>query len=412
MELHIELTDMLPAVVPGAIPEPAAALDQQIVTVAEDPANAESASEPEAGDDRETMTPTVNEGTPTDTQISEIKAPAAAQADAEVGAISAGSSEPVAPVDPHHAEVNDTTTATIMEPPQMDMPVHPVCAMFPLMSEKELSDMTADIREKGLIDPIVMHEGEIVDGRHRLLACRAAGVEPRYEEWRERHPGSMTLAQWIWSKNAQRRQLTRDQILTIQMDVRAWEVQQQARERQTEGQKRGGETAGRGRPKADSSPTISSASNCAPAPAHDGDESQGQTEPEREHVGDVREQLATELDESQYRVHQAMNLKKADPAAYDDVKAGKTKLTQAVKRAKPTIEAMKSAKKKGSAKGGGKPVQNAKQTDDSIKLRKKTEEAITKAAKVIEGSYGTLSEPGEQEYFADELIGFIQSLRQ
>lgn len=60
--------------------------------------------------------------------------------------------------------------------------------VFPsFVGEEEFTRLVEDIRENGLIDPIVVWNNEIVDGRHRHLACKEAGVEARYEllpdEW-------------------------------------------------------------------------------------------------------------------------------------------------------------------------------------------------------------------------------------
>ena len=51
----------------------------------------------------------------------------------------------------------------------------------PVMSRDEFAALVASIRALGLLDPIVVWRGEIIDGRHRFLACIKAGVEPRFE---------------------------------------------------------------------------------------------------------------------------------------------------------------------------------------------------------------------------------------
>src|SRR4030095_2030460 len=59
--------------------------------------------------------------------------------------------------------------------------VHPVAALFPMMSDDELDDLAADIATNGLLHPIVLDaSGTLIDGRNRLEACRRAGVEPAY----------------------------------------------------------------------------------------------------------------------------------------------------------------------------------------------------------------------------------------
>lgn len=116
--------------------------------------------------------------------------------------------------------------------PDYGMPVHPVCDLFPLMDATSLAGLAADIKANGLLNPVVLHEGHIVDGRNRLLACRTAGVQPRFSEWRETYTGNMPVDAWIWSLNVERRHLTPDQIAWAVVQRRAWQERQAAHERQ------------------------------------------------------------------------------------------------------------------------------------------------------------------------------------
>jgi ParB-like chromosome segregation protein Spo0J len=61
---------------------------------------------------------------------------------------------------------------------------HPAAALFPLMDVDgpEFGELVRDVQEHGLVQPIVLHEGKILDGRNRYRACQHAGVEPRFEE--------------------------------------------------------------------------------------------------------------------------------------------------------------------------------------------------------------------------------------
>jgi hypothetical protein len=85
--------------------------------------------------------------------------------------------------------------------------VHPVAALFPMMSDDELADLAADIKANGLNYPIVVDDdGVLIDGRNRLEACKLAGVEPHYEGLNGRKPEAL-----IVSANLARRNLTKGQ---------------------------------------------------------------------------------------------------------------------------------------------------------------------------------------------------------
>lgn len=59
---------------------------------------------------------------------------------------------------------------------------HPYADAFPMASEEELDELASSIAAVGLIHPIVLTpQGEVLDGRNRLAACKQAGVEPAFE---------------------------------------------------------------------------------------------------------------------------------------------------------------------------------------------------------------------------------------
>jgi hypothetical protein len=85
--------------------------------------------------------------------------------------------------------------------------VHPLAAIFPRMSEDELNALAEDIKQNGLIHPIVIGpDGELVDGINRLAACDRAGVEPRFQQL-----NGQDVAAFIVSANLNRRNMNEGQ---------------------------------------------------------------------------------------------------------------------------------------------------------------------------------------------------------
>lgn len=90
-----------------------------------------------------------------------------------------------------------------------DMPVHPAANLFPMMSDEELAGLVDDIRRQGLLHPVITHEGMVLDGRNRLVACRKAGVVPRFEPWKG--GGDQSPTAWVLAVNLHRRHLDTSQ---------------------------------------------------------------------------------------------------------------------------------------------------------------------------------------------------------
>lgn len=78
------------------------------------------------------------------------------------------------------------------------------------MSEQEYIELKADIAKNGLIDAIVLYEGEILEGVHRFKACKELGVEGRFINWVDLPEAikKIGLLTYVWSKNVPRRHLT------------------------------------------------------------------------------------------------------------------------------------------------------------------------------------------------------------
>jgi len=87
-----------------------------------------------------------------------------------------------------------------------DLKIHKLCELFPPMSIGEFAALKEDIAAHGLLTPITIHKGAVIDGRNRLQACQELGIEPRLQEW----SGDDLLA-FILSANLHRRHLNESQ---------------------------------------------------------------------------------------------------------------------------------------------------------------------------------------------------------
>lgn len=102
--------------------------------------------------------------------------------------------------DPAQADKGDTATGQSMCP---DLPVHELAELFPLLEGTEYETFKEDIRQNGLREPILVYNGQIVDGRNRYRACKDLNILFTACAWDEQ--GS--LADFVASKNIHRRHL-------------------------------------------------------------------------------------------------------------------------------------------------------------------------------------------------------------
>ena len=89
-----------------------------------------------------------------------------------------------------------------------DIDAHPYAKMFPKMAAAEFEELKRDIKINGLRQPIVMHQGLILDGRHRFAACSDLDIEAAQEDF----DGSDAAAlSYVISTNLHRRHLNESQ---------------------------------------------------------------------------------------------------------------------------------------------------------------------------------------------------------
>lgn len=139
------------------------------------------------------------------------------------------------------ANSTDTDRVFLVTDP---LEIHPIALIFPQMHDEDFKKLKEDISVNDLLEPIVIWEGKVIDGRHRYNACRELEKKVWAVEWE----GGMDPVDYVAAKNSRRRHLTPSEKATAAAKAIEW-YSKQAKERQREH----GETAP-GRPKSLSAP--------------------------------------------------------------------------------------------------------------------------------------------------------------
>lgn len=99
----------------------------------------------------------------------------------------------------------------------MNLQLHPLCTLFPRMDGTEYESLKADIKANGLRQPIVLHEGMILDGGNRYRACMDVGIEPEFVAFE-----GGNLVSFVLSANLHRRHMTPGQQAAIVASAQDW----------------------------------------------------------------------------------------------------------------------------------------------------------------------------------------------
>jgi hypothetical protein len=89
--------------------------------------------------------------------------------------------------------------------------IHPLAEIFPPMADDQFAALVADIRDNGLREPIILHDGQVLDGRNRYRACVEIGIEPMTRPW----DGRGDPLDYVVSKNLHRRHLNPSQLSMV-----------------------------------------------------------------------------------------------------------------------------------------------------------------------------------------------------
>src|SRR2546428_6777830 len=99
------------------------------------------------------------------------------------------------------------------------LPIHPYAAIFPVVTA---------IAWQGLLEEIILHEGKVLDGWHRYLACLIKQVPPRLRDYAGECGSAL---HFVLAKNIDRRHLTPGQRALVAARLKPL-LEEEARQRQ------------------------------------------------------------------------------------------------------------------------------------------------------------------------------------
>lgn len=108
------------------------------------------------------------------------------------------------------------------------MEIHEYAKLFPPMSEEEFEELVEDIRQNGQLEPIVVYEDKILDGRNRYNACMKLGIKPKMKDYDGER---LSALDFVISKNIKRRHLTASQKALLALEIKPL-LEKEARKRQ------------------------------------------------------------------------------------------------------------------------------------------------------------------------------------
>lgn len=101
-----------------------------------------------------------------------------------------------------------TVPAKPAPPATPELEAHALAKLFPLLDGEELEEFKKCLAQGDIEDPIVLHEGKILDGQNRYSARKALGLPILTRQWQGE---GGTPLQFVIAKNLRRRQLNSGQ---------------------------------------------------------------------------------------------------------------------------------------------------------------------------------------------------------
>jgi len=231
--------------------------------------------------------------------------------------------------------------------PKSKLEAHPLCLIFPQMDDVEFKDLCEDIAASHLREDIMLLDGKVLDGQHRLKACMETGTKPTFVNYNVEIDGPSPL-EYVISKNFKRRHLSASQKAAVSVaSLPFFEAEAKGRQKGTqfatgkapakaaepegfdsaakpedEKPNAATSTTGGASPAPAAKPAAATSSATPPAPAVEA--------PKAVVKGKASDAVAKVFGVSATMVRLAKKIQKADPDLFQDVLAGKTTVNHAV----------------------------------------------------------------------------------
>lgn len=95
-----------------------------------------------------------------------------------------------------------------------DKESHEYADLFPMIEREDLERLKEDIKTHGQLQPVIMLNNKILDGRNRYTACMELGITPKLEEYTGDKP-----FEYVISTNLKRRHLNESQKAVLSLSV-------------------------------------------------------------------------------------------------------------------------------------------------------------------------------------------------
>lgn len=124
----------------------------------------------------------------------------------------AAAADPPAPAaEPAAAAPSEPAAAAEIELDLENLEPHRIANRFPMLGFEELEELAQNITETGLLEEIVIFEGQVLDGRNRYAACIQAGIKPKFRYFGSKESDGASPAAFVFAKNVTRRHMTTEQ---------------------------------------------------------------------------------------------------------------------------------------------------------------------------------------------------------